>query len=98
MTIADGRDASPASPGDGDPARPGSAHSEPSGDSVTIDILRGAATEGELAALIAVVTEAYTGEAAEAVADDRVRRTAWELSQRSLRAPLNRDLGWGRFG
>jgi hypothetical protein len=67
-------------------------------DSVTIDMLRGTPTEEELAALIAVVTEAYTGEAAEAVAEDRVRRTGWELSQRALRQPLNRDLGWGRIG
>jgi hypothetical protein len=66
-------------------------------DSVTIDMLRGTPTEEELAALIAVVTEAYTGEAAEAVAEDRVRRTGWELSQRALRKPLDRDLGWGRF-
>jgi hypothetical protein len=27
-----------------------------------------------------------------------VRRTGWELSQRALRQPLDRDLGWGRFG
>ena len=64
----------------------------------TIEVHRGAPTEEELAALIAVVSEAYTGEAAEAVADDRENRTAWQLSQRSLRQPLNRDLGWGRFG
>ncbi|MFE5409138.1 acyl-CoA carboxylase subunit epsilon [Microbacterium sp. NPDC056569] len=67
-------------------------------DSVTIEVRRGAPTEDELAALIAVVSEAYTGEAAEAVADDRDRRSGWELSQRSLRRPLDRDLGWGRFG
>ena len=65
---------------------------------VMIDVHRGSPTEDELAALIAVVTEAYTGEAAEAVADDRRSRSAWELSQRSLRQPLRRDLGWGRFG
>ena len=65
---------------------------------VTIEVRRGTPTEEELAALIAVVSEAYTGEAAEAVADDRARRTAWELSQRDLRHPLRRDLGWGRFG
>lgn len=68
------------------------------GQSVTIDVLRGTPTEEELAALIAVVSEAYTGEAAEAVADDRVARNGWELSQRSLRQPLNRDLGWSRSG
>ena len=64
----------------------------------TIEVHRGAPTEEELAALIAVVSEAYTGEAAEAVADDRLNRTGWQLSQRTLRQPLNRDLGWGRFG
>jgi hypothetical protein len=67
-------------------------------ESVTIDVLRGTPTEEELAALIAVVSEAYVGEAAEAVADDSARRTGWELSQRALRQPLRRDLGWGRFG
>jgi len=68
------------------------------GESITIDVRRGTPTEEELAALIAVVSEAYTGEAAEAVADDRASRTGWELTQRSLRQPLNRDLGWGHFG
>ena len=68
------------------------------GAAVTIDVLRGTPTEAELAALIAVVSEAYATEAAEAVAEDAPRRTAWELSQRALREPLRRDLGWGRFG
>ncbi len=68
------------------------------GDGVTIDVLRGTPTEEELAALIAVVSEAYSGEAAEAVADEPVRRTGWSLSQRAMRQPLRRDLGWGRFG
>ena len=67
-------------------------------EAVTIDVLRGTPTEAELAALIAVVSEAYATEAAEAVAEDAPRRTAWELSQRALRQPLRRDLGWGRFG
>jgi hypothetical protein len=64
---------------------------------VTIDILRGQASEEELAALIAVVTEAYTGEAAEAVAPDDAPRSAWSLTQRNLRQPLRPELGWGRF-
>lgn len=68
------------------------------GPGVRVEVLRGTPTEEELAALVAVVSEAYVGEAAEAVADDRVRRSAWELSQRALRQPLRRDLGWGRFG
>ncbi|MFC8681059.1 acyl-CoA carboxylase subunit epsilon [Microbacterium ureisolvens] len=65
---------------------------------VKIDVLRGTPTEEELAALIAVVSEAYTGEAAEAVAPDDARRSGWSLSQRALRRPLDRELGWGRFG
>ncbi len=68
------------------------------GDGVTIDVLRGMPTEEELAALIAVVSQAYLGEAAEAVVEDRAHRTGWELSQRTVRRPLDRDLGWGRFG
>jgi hypothetical protein len=98
VSVADGETAPAAAPVD-----QGASHdpSPPAGtarDSVTIDMLRGTPTEEELAALIAVVTEAYTGEAAEAVAEDRVRRTGWELSQRALRQPLDRGLGWGRFG
>lgn len=65
---------------------------------VRIDVHRGAPTEDELAALIAVVTEAYSGEAAEAVAADDTTRSAWSLTQRSLRTPLRRDLGWRSFG
>lgn len=66
-------------------------------DGVTIDVLAGSPTEEELAALIAVVSQAYTGEAAEAVADDTATRSAWSLTQRNLRTPLRRELGWGRF-
>ncbi|GAA5199655.1 acyl-CoA carboxylase subunit epsilon [Microbacterium jejuense] len=68
------------------------------GPAVTIDVRRGNPTDEELAALIAVVSQAYTGEASEAVADDHPRRTGWELAARSMRQPLRRDLGWGRFG
>lgn len=75
-----------------------SAGDDATREAVTIDVRRGTPTEAELAALIAVVSEAYATEAAEAVADDAPRRTAWELSQRALREPLRRDLGWGRFG
>lgn len=65
---------------------------------VRVEVLRGTPNEEELAALLAVVTEAYTGEAAEAVALDDRSRTGWSLSQRSLRQPLRRELGWGRYG
>jgi hypothetical protein len=61
---------------------------------VAIDVRRGTPTEDELAALMAVVAEAYSGEAAEAVADDEPARSAWAISSRNLREPLRRDLGW----
>ncbi len=61
---------------------------------IRVEVLRGSPTEEELAALIAVVTEAYAAEAAQAVAD-APKRSAWELSRRALRQPLRRDLGWG---
>ena len=67
-------------------------------DGVTIDVRRGTPSEAELAALIAVVSESYAREAAEAVAEEPAARTAWSLSQRSLRQPIQRELGWGRFG
>jgi len=67
-------------------------------ESMRVDLLRGEATADELAALIAVVTEPYAEESAGATADDTEARSGWSLSQRSLRTPLRRDLGWGRFG
>lgn len=69
-----------------------------SDDTVAIDVRRGSPTPEELAALIGVVSEAYAREAADAVADDVTRRSAWSVSQRALREPLRRELGWGRFG
>jgi hypothetical protein len=92
---ADGRQA---------PARPSPDAGDPASDDglapeleIEIEVLRGAPDEDELAALIAVVTEGYASEAAAAVARPHVR-SAWSLSQRAMRAPLRRELGWGRFG
>ncbi|MGZ0711449.1 acyl-CoA carboxylase subunit epsilon (plasmid) [Coraliomargarita sp. W4R53] len=65
-------------------------------DGLTIDVQRGTPTAEELAALIAVVSEAYTSEAAAAVVDDVTARSAWSLSQRGLREPLRRQWGWPR--
>lgn len=62
----------------------------------TIEITRGNATEEELAALIAVVSDAYAQESAEAVAEEP-QVSAWMRTQRSLRKPLRRDIPWGRF-
>ncbi|MEV4738148.1 MULTISPECIES: acyl-CoA carboxylase subunit epsilon [unclassified Microbacterium] len=62
----------------------------------TIEITRGSATEEELAALIAVVSDAYAQEAAEAVAEEPIV-SAWARTQRPMRRPLRRDIPWGRF-
>ena len=67
-------------------------------DGITVEVLRGAPNEDELAALVAVVSEAYVEEAAGAVAEESPRRSAWALSQRALREPLRRDFGWVRGG
>ncbi|GAA1984728.1 acyl-CoA carboxylase subunit epsilon [Microbacterium pumilum] len=67
-------------------------------DDLTIEVRRGAPADDELAALIAVVSESYAREFADAVVDDEQERSAWALSQRSLREPLRRELGWGRWG
>lgn len=63
---------------------------------LSIDVHRGDPTPEELAALIAVVSEAYATEAADALASDQPTRSAWSVSQRALRAPLPRERGWSR--
>ncbi|WP_295011668.1 acyl-CoA carboxylase subunit epsilon [uncultured Microbacterium sp.] len=63
---------------------------------VEIQVLRGTASEEELAALIAVLSDAYLAEEADAVAAER-RVSVWERNQRGLRSPLRRDIPWGRF-
>jgi len=67
-------------------------------ETIRIDVLGGSPTSSDLAALIAVVPEAYREESSGATAEDAAGRTAWSLSQRSLRQPLRREMGWGRFG
>lgn len=63
---------------------------------VEIQVVRGAASEEELAALIAVLSAAYTAEEEAAVTVDPPV-SAWMRTQRALRAPLRRDIPWGRF-
>lgn len=63
-----------------------------------LTVRRGSPTPEELAALLAVVSEAYSAETDEAVAEEPDHLSGWRLSQRALRQPLRRDLGWGRFG
>lgn len=62
-----------------------------------IDVRRGNPTPEELAALIAVVSESYAQEAAEAVVPEPTPESAWRRSARALRTPLRRGFGWGRF-
>ncbi len=61
-----------------------------------IEILRGRPDEEEVAALIAVVSDAYAEESAAATAEEN-HVSAWQRTRRSLRAPLRRDIPWGRF-
>lgn len=57
-------------------------------------VTRGNPTEDELAAVVAVVSEVYTQEAASATVDDRPTNNAWTHSRRLRR--YNRR-PWGRF-
>lgn len=61
-----------------------------------IRVRRGSPTPEELAALLAVVGEAYVEEAAGATAEPR-RRSRWRLSARGGRSPMRREQGWGGF-
>ena len=63
---------------------------------VMLEVIRGTATEEELAALIAVLGDAYANEQAEATVEEP-RVSAWTRTQRPLRRPLRRDIPWGRF-
>lgn len=69
-------------------------HEVPPNTPVQIDVRRGDPTAEELAALIAVVREAYVTEAESAVVEDSPARSAWSHSQRGLREPLRRERGW----
>ena len=76
-----------------------SAHGQGDAESpppVEIQVLRGTAAEEELAALIAVLSEAFNAEESAAVATEP-RVSAWNRTQRPLRTPLRRDIPWGRF-
>lgn len=74
------------------------ADSEASAPRLRVDVRRGDPTPDELAAVVAVVTESYEREAAAALAEPDPRPPAWRVSARAMRAPLRRDIGWGRFG
>lgn len=70
--------------------------SEPDPQSPELRIVRGTANEEELAALMAVVTDSYAQESADAVAEEP-SISAWQRTHRQLRKPLRRDIPWGRF-
>lgn len=65
-------------------------------DSPLVEVHRGSPTEEELAALLAVVGEAYREEAAETT-DAPARPSRWQISARGLRPPLQRERGWNGF-
>lgn len=69
---------------------------QPDEQPLTLEITRGTASDEELAALIAVVSDAYANESAEAVADVP-QVSAWMRTARPLRTPLRRDIPWGRY-
>ena len=71
-------------------------HSATGQSAADVRIISGSATEEELAALMAVVSDAYATESADAVAEVP-RISAWQRTQRPLRKPLRRDIPWGRF-
>ncbi len=61
---------------------------------LAVEVRRGAPSDDELAAVIAVVTEAYAEEAATAVAPEGPVRSRWRLAARGPRHPLSRERGW----
>ena len=61
-----------------------------------VEVRRGHPTVEELAALVAVVGEAYREEAAQA-ADAPPARSRWDIAARGLRPPLPRERGWNGF-
>lgn len=64
---------------------------------VEVRVRFGDPTPEELAAAVAVLTEAYAAEVDAAVADESATPSAWSRRQRGLREPLRRDIPWGRF-
>ncbi|MFG6403869.1 acyl-CoA carboxylase subunit epsilon [Microbacterium sp. P04] len=63
----------------------------------SVEVLRGDPTAAELAALIAVVGEAYLEESPADFAEIAPVRSRWDVTARGLRQPLARERGWGGF-
>ena len=64
---------------------------------LSVRVLSGAPTPEELAAVIAVVTEAYASEAKRATTEDKGPTTAWARSAHSMRQRPIPGSVWGRF-
>lgn len=64
---------------------------------LSIEVLRGNPTDEEVAAVVAVVAEAYRAEVAAELAEDAPRESPWMRSRRNLRQPLRRNMGFGRY-
>lgn len=65
-------------------------------EAVDFRVVRGNPTPAELAAVTAVLAAAIEEETAERERSANERRSAWELTQRSLRTPLGQT-GWRSF-
>jgi len=65
---------------------------------VNVRILRGAATQEEIAAVTAVLSAALVEEASRAEAVSSEYPSAWEQSRRTMRSPLTAGAGqWRNF-
>ena len=74
------------------PAQP----EQPAG-GLSVRVLSGSPTPEELAAVIAVVSEAYSGEAKRAVTEDKGPTSAWARSAHAMRQRPAQGSVWGRF-
>lgn len=64
---------------------------------LSVAITRGQPTPEELAAVIAVISEAYAGEVAAAQAIDPPKPSAWMRTRRQMRPALKRGLDFGTW-
>lgn len=64
---------------------------------VALEVRRGAPTDEELAAIVAVVSDAYAGEDASALAAPKRTTTAWQRSARAPRSVPAPGAAWDRF-
>ena len=63
----------------------------------SLSISKGEPTPEELAAVMAVISEAYAAEVDAAEATDEPKLSAWMRTRRQMRGGLRRDLDWGSW-